>query len=125
MSIVNLVVVGLILFLGWRIISARIGLVSITGEDLKKRLDAHEPLAIIDVREQWEYEQGHLKGARLLPLGTLGKQGADLPKDRPIVLVCRSGNRSAQAFQILKRQGYANLVNLTGGMSGWAGPVVQ
>jgi rhodanese-related sulfurtransferase len=120
-----MLLIAVALFVVWRLVSSRMGLVSITSADLERRLSAGEQLLVVDVREPMEFKQGHVKGARLVPLGTLGKGDHGLPKEKQIVLVCRSGNRSAQAFQILKKQGYTNLLNLTGGMSGWSGPVVR
>lgn len=65
---------------------------------------------IIDVREQSEWNDGHLKAAALLPLSVLTKEGAEipaaLPKDKPIYLHCRSGGRSLKAAEILKAKGY-------------------
>ncbi len=65
---------------------------------------------IIDVREQSEWNDGHLKAATLVPLSLLTKEGseipASLPKDKPIYLHCRSGGRSLKAAEILKAKGY-------------------
>ena len=65
---------------------------------------------IIDVREQAEWDNGHLKAASLVPLSELSKDGAvipaTLPKDKPIYLHCRSGARSLKAAEILKAKGY-------------------
>jgi glyoxylase-like metal-dependent hydrolase (beta-lactamase superfamily II)/rhodanese-related sulfurtransferase len=76
---------------------------------------------IIDVREPDEYDGplGHIPGARLIPLGKLAEQAGGLAKDRPIVTVCRAGGRSAQATVILKKLGFSDLANLTGGMLRW------
>lgn len=125
MTLTNLLVAATIGFLVWQIVAPRIGLVSIAPGELQRRMEAGESILIIDVREPSEFQQGHLKGARLLPLGTLRTGGQDLPKEKTVVLVCRSGNRSAQAFQMFKRRGYTNLLNLSGGMTAWTGPVVR
>jgi phage shock protein E len=65
---------------------------------------------LVDVREQGEWDLGHLKAARLIPLSALSKEGAvapaDLPKDKPIYLHCRSGARCLKAAEILKPLGY-------------------
>ncbi len=76
-------------------------------------------IAVIDVREAWEYEAGHIPGAALIPLGELAERVDEVPRDRPVVLVCRSDNRSGQAFQLLARQGFDNLSNMMGGMLAW------
>ena len=76
---------------------------------------------IVDVREPDEFDGslGHLPGARLLPLGSLKDQGESLDKAKPIVAVCRSGARSAQATVILGRAGFEKVANLSGGMLRW------
>ena len=76
---------------------------------------------VIDVRESSEYSGplGHIKGSRLMPLGELSARAAELVKERPVVAVCRSGARSAQACVILQRLGFADSANLTGGMLRW------
>jgi rhodanese-related sulfurtransferase len=65
---------------------------------------------LVDVREQGEWDLGHLKDARLVPLSALSKEGAvvpaDLPKDKPVYLHCRSGARCLKAAEILKPLGY-------------------
>jgi rhodanese-related sulfurtransferase len=65
---------------------------------------------LVDVREQAEWDNGHLKAAQLLPLSLLSKDGAaipaTLPKDKPLYLHCRSGGRSLKAAEILKAKGY-------------------
>ena len=76
---------------------------------------------IVDVRESDEYQGslGHIDGAMLLPLGTLQARSLDLPRDRPIVTVCRSGARSAQAVVLLQKAGFTQVANLGGGMLRW------
>ena len=76
---------------------------------------------VLDVREPAEFDGplGHIDGARLLPLGELAERADELPRDQPIVAVCRAGGRSAQATVILKRAGFTDLANLAGGMLRW------
>lgn len=76
---------------------------------------------IVDVREPAEFNGplGHVPGAKLLPLGTLGESTAELSKERPIVAVCRSGARSAQATVLLGKAGFSKVANLSGGMLRW------
>ena len=62
---------------------------------------------------------GHVPGARLIPLGTLTKKIDELEKDKPIVAVCRSGARSAQATVLLGKAGFDRVANLSGGMLRW------
>ena len=76
---------------------------------------------IVDVREPDEFNGplGHVPNARLIPLGTLTKNVQELSKDRPIVTVCRSGARSAQATVLLGKAGFDRVANLSGGMLRW------
>lgn len=75
--------------------------------------------ALIDVREVDEYAAGHLPGAINVPLSDLQNRVDEIPKDTPVVLVCRSGGRSARAGEFLAAQGWDNLTNLLGGTVGW------
>lgn len=75
--------------------------------------------ALIDVREPEEWNAGHIAGATLIPLGQLGARAHEVPTDRPVVLVCRSGRRSAFATDALRRAGYDQTFNMTGGMLAW------
>jgi glyoxylase-like metal-dependent hydrolase (beta-lactamase superfamily II)/rhodanese-related sulfurtransferase len=76
---------------------------------------------LIDVREPAEYTGplGHIRGSMLVPLGELGKRTDELDRDRPIVAVCRSGARSAQAVVLLQKAGFSSVANLAGGMLRW------
>jgi rhodanese-related sulfurtransferase len=74
---------------------------------------------VIDVREQAEWDEFHMPDATLIPLGTLDGKVAELPKDEPIVLVCRSGSRSATARDRLLKAGFTNVTSMNGGMLAW------
>jgi glyoxylase-like metal-dependent hydrolase (beta-lactamase superfamily II)/rhodanese-related sulfurtransferase len=78
-------------------------------------------IQIIDVREPDEYNGslGRIRGAKLIPLGTLAGRAGELARDRPVVAVCRSGARSAQASVLLQRAGFTSVANLAGGMLRW------
>lgn len=81
----------------------------------------HKDALVLDVREEKEYQAGHLLNAKLLPLATLSERIGELEKyrDKPIVVVCRSGNRSSSACVTLGKQGFAQAYNLAGGVMAW------
>ncbi len=83
--------------------------------------EAAEKVQILDVREPSEYNGplGHIRGAILIPLGELARRTAELARERPVVAVCRSGARSAQATVILQQAGLKDAANLAGGMLRW------
>ncbi|MFX7862343.1 rhodanese-like domain-containing protein, partial [Acinetobacter baumannii] len=68
------------------------------------------------MRTPQEFAQGHVPGAVNLPLQEIAAWANKLPKDKPVYLYCRSGNRSRQAAEVLKKKGYTNLFNVEGGV---------
>lgn len=81
--------------------------------------DANHVLRVIDVRQMEEIAMGTVPKAEALPLHALPAKMQDLSKEEKLVIVCRSGARSAQACLFLQQQGFANVYNLRGGMMGW------
>ncbi len=75
---------------------------------------------ILDVREVDEWNAGHIPGATLIPLADLPARLSEVPKDQDVVVVCRSGNRSARGRDILLRAGYERVTSMGGGMNAWA-----
>ena len=73
---------------------------------------------VLDVREPREWLAGHVQGARHLPLGRVARGTGDLPRDRTLIVVCRSGRRSARAAAQLAAEGFL-AVNLLGGLQAW------
>ncbi|MDP2824281.1 MAG: rhodanese-like domain-containing protein [Sulfuritalea sp.] len=80
-----------------------------------------EDALVLDVRETGEWTSGHIPGARHITLAQLEKRMSELEKfkDRPIIIVCASGNRSSSACSQLKKNGFAKVFSLGGGISGW------
>jgi len=99
---------------------------SISPEEAKKRMDAGEALIIVDVREPYEFDAGHIPGAINLPLGSLVDLAkTQLPdKDALIYLYCRSGARSRSGAMLMVKEGYTNLYDL-GGIINWPYEVVK
>ena len=91
----------------------------VAARDLWAELREPDPPLVVDVREPREFRQGHIPQARIIPLPQLLGGPADLPRDRRIVVVCRSGRRSALATAALLGQGYTELATLAGGMLAW------
>lgn len=74
---------------------------------------------VLDVREQWEYDEGHIPGVTLLPMNSVPDRLSEIPTDKTVVVTCRSGNRSSQVVEFLRRQGFTNVHNMTGGILAW------
>jgi rhodanese-related sulfurtransferase len=83
---------------------------------LKQRPDIY----LLDVRTPEEYRQFRLANARLIPIDQVTRRLTELPRDRPILVYCAVGSRSAQVFNFLARRGYAEVYNLDGGIYAWA-----
>jgi rhodanese-related sulfurtransferase len=103
-----------------------LGLVSACGPNTFKNVsvkdlaDASEAnKVVLDVREGWEYAEGHVAGAILIPLGELERRSNELSKDDTLYVICRSGNRSQQASDILAKKGFKNVRNVQGGTLAW------
>jgi molybdopterin/thiamine biosynthesis adenylyltransferase/rhodanese-related sulfurtransferase len=98
---------------------------TITPAELKAKFDAGEDFALIDVREPHEYEIVNIKGATLIPKDRIlsGEALAELPQDKPIVLHCKSGARSAEALAALHRAGFRDATHLGGGVLAWANQI--
>ena len=87
--------------------------------ELHDRLKKNENIALIDVREPFEFEITRLPNARLLPLGKITTYFNEIPREGTAVVICKSGVRSARAIEFLRGHGFDNLLNLEGGMDAW------
>lgn len=76
---------------------------------------------LLDVREDWEYEEFRIPGAKHIPLSQLGDRVSEVPKDKPVLAYCRMGGRSAAAASLLKGQDYPAVYNIMGGVDAWQG----
>lgn len=115
--------------LGDFIAEARARIKEVSADELEEMIDEREDLLIVDVREAWEFEAGHIPGSILVPRGTL--EGAADPGyklrdrvlcqayERPIVLYCQTGGRSALAADTLNQMGFREVYNLAGGIEIW------
>lgn len=92
----------------------------VTVDELKERRDRGEGPVLLDVREPHEYALSDLPDSIKVPLAALPVSLDRIPKDRELVVYCRSGARSANAVQFLRRSGFEKAVNLEGGVNAWA-----
>lgn len=94
------------------------GVQDVTAEEVNEKKDQ---VMLVDVRRPDEYvgELGHIPGAQLLVLDSLPERFQELPKDKTVVFVCRSGGRSAQACAFAISNGYTSVYNMQGGMLRW------
>jgi adenylyltransferase/sulfurtransferase len=103
------------------------GIPQMTVKELKRRIDAGEDLYILDVREPFEYKIAQI-GGKLIPLNDVPQRLNEIPREREIIVQCKSGGRSQRAAELLKQQGYPSVVNLAGGILAWSDeidPAVQ
>ena len=120
----NLLLVGLAVVSGamllWSFVGGKVSGVASVDTLGATRLINQDAL-VLDVREDKEFAAGHIPKARHIPLGALANRLGELEKfkNKPIVVNCRSGQRSARACGILKKHGFEKAVNLTGGIMAW------
>jgi adenylyltransferase/sulfurtransferase len=103
------------------------GIPQLSVKDYKNRIDKGEDLFLLDVREPYEYQIAQIGGV-LIPQNDVPNRLAEIPRDKEIVVQCRSGARSQRIAELLVQQGYTNVVNLAGGILAWADeidPTVQ
>lgn len=95
----------------------------LTAKEAKEFLDARsvDSLNLLDVRQDWEYEEFHLPGARLIPLPELLDRLNEISTEKPTLVYCASGGRSVAAAQLMNGQGFGDLHNLKGGITAWKG----
>ncbi len=92
---------------------------SMNVNELNEKLGKDTNIFLVDVREQAEWDEAHIDGATFLPLSQLEARFSELPKDKSLILQCRSGKRSLTAANFLQENGYDDLTNLEGGILAW------
>jgi rhodanese-related sulfurtransferase len=98
------------------------GVPGISAREAWERLhDAEAPGAplLVDVREAWEYEDGHAQGAVNVPLSEFRQRWSKLPRDRDLLMICHVGERSLMAARFLRQQGIERVANVEGGTDDW------
>ena len=91
---------------------------TISVQDTKMMIDSSD-VFILDVRTQEEYDAGHINGSTLIPVQVIETRLDEIPKDRKILVYCRSGGRSSEASQILIKNGFEEIYNMNGGIDDW------
>jgi rhodanese-related sulfurtransferase len=91
---------------------------NVSSEEAKQLID-NKDVVVLDVRTPEEYQEGHIPNAILIPLQELENKLNELDKKDHYLVVCRSGNRSAQASEVLTSNSFANIYNMSGGMNNW------
>lgn len=94
------------------------GQYDIGGAEAEARLKITQPPLVLDVRTPEEYRQGHIEGSVLIPLDELSSRMQEVPADREVLVICRSGARSGVATSQLRSAGY-NAFNISGGLMSW------
>lgn len=92
---------------------------AIAPTEAARWLKEKKDLQLIDVRTPPEHADGHLAGAKLIPLQELEGRWSEIDKSKPILLYCRSGHRSGNALKILQDKGYAQAKHMEGGLNAW------
>src|SRR5690606_5954425 len=91
---------------------------TVDGETVAEVRERDDVL-VLDVREQWEYDEGHIPGVTLIPMAEVSQRLDDIPAAKTVIVTCRSGNRSGQVTDYLRQQGFDNVHNMDGGILAW------
>lgn len=82
-------------------------------------LQQNADVLMLDVREDWEYAEGHIPAITHIPMDQIPGRLSEIPKDRTVIVTCRSGNRSGQVTEFLRQNGYDQVHNMQGGIQAW------
>ncbi|MCL1631948.1 rhodanese-like domain-containing protein [Sporolactobacillus sp. CPB3-1] len=93
-----------------------------TPEKVEQLIRSHAPVSIIDVRESFEFAEGHIPGAQNISVNEIQDRLGEINKDQEHIMVCHSGSRSGVASSILSAHGF-KVKNMAGGMMNWYGPI--
>lgn len=124
LAIVNYILLAIIVAILIYLIVSKLNqkryLTTLTEDEFK---DGYRKAQLIDVREQKDFEAGHILGARNIPMTQLKMRLTELRKDKPVYLYDQNGARSARTAQMLKRKGFTDLYQLKGGFKKWSGKI--
>lgn len=112
-----ILIIVIVLFLVNRFMPKK-GITNITVQEAKEKISDNS-VQFIDVRTPGEYQANHSKPFKNIPLSNLPSQINKLEKDKEVVVICQSGMRSAQAANMLKKEGFEHIYNVRGGMGAW------
>lgn len=110
-----LVVAVLLLLVPISVLAAR----NITSDEAKNLMAKNKNVFLLDVRTPAEFSQAHLKGAVLIPVRDLQLRYYEVPRDRPVIVYCAVGSRSAGAANLLESKGFKEVYNMSDGIVGW------
>lgn len=118
-AIIFLILVVPIIYTQLQRTSPKIGYGDVTIEQAHELVEGRKPLIILDVRNDWEFEDGHLEGAINIPVDDLEGRLGELDEEEDILVYCRTGNRSTRAAQILRENGFERMYHMVDGIEGW------
>jgi rhodanese-related sulfurtransferase len=101
------------------------GYQDVEPHEVQEALQGQKAAQLVDVRSKGEYAQGHLPGAKLIPVHDLKVRARSLRPDEPVILYCLSGARSASAARFLAAEGFQDVRNMKGGIRRWNGEIVR
>jgi rhodanese-related sulfurtransferase len=123
-TLINIVTVIMLIWFFYKRFAPIKNLKSYNAQQFRE-LQQNRNSIVIDVREPHEYKGGYIPGAMNIPLSQLKHRVGDVPKDKDVLLYCRSGMRSKQAARILSKKGISQLGHLQGGMMSWTGKLTK
>ncbi|WP_338451657.1 rhodanese-like domain-containing protein [Niallia oryzisoli] len=115
-----ILIAATLIYIGYNWLQQRKILKTLTEEQFR---EGYRKAQLIDVREPNEFDNGHILGARNIPLSQLKMRLKELRPDKPVYLYCQNGTRSARAAQLLYKKGYKDLSHLQGGFKKWTGRI--
>lgn len=118
--ILLILIAATLIYIGYNWLQQRKILKTLTEEQFR---EGYRKAQLIDVREPNEFDNGHILGARNIPLSQLKMRLKELRPDKPVYLYCQNGTRSARAAQLLYKKGYKDLSHLQGGFKKWTGRI--
>lgn len=97
----------------------------ISVQEVEEKIKSGEPIALIDIREPNELENGMIAEAVSMPMGEINERMGEIDPHKEVIVICRSGSRSLRVTEFLAQSGFTRVKNMTGGMNRWATEIDQ